>query len=160
AGRQLLGRQRPAAERKRHPVAADRFVPRGRVERFEQFGPARRTDTLDHLSMISALTTDLYQLTMAAGYWRAGLLEPATFELFVRRLPDRRSFLVAAGLDEALAYLESLRFSDAERDWLRALPQFADVPRRFFDDYLRSFRFTGGVWAMPEGTPAFAGEPL
>jgi nicotinate phosphoribosyltransferase len=110
--------------------------------------------------MISALTTDLYQLTMAAGYWRGGLLEPATFELFVRRLPDRRSYLVAAGLDEALAYLESLRFADDEREWLRALPQFAQVPRAFFDDYLRDVRFTGDVWAMAEGTPVFAGEPL
>jgi nicotinate phosphoribosyltransferase len=110
--------------------------------------------------MISALATDLYELTMAAGYWRAGLLEPATFELFVRRLPPRRSYLVAAGLDDALAYLQGLEFTDGERAWLGALPQFAQVPRAFFDDYLRTFRFTGQVWAIPEGTPVFAGEPL
>jgi len=110
--------------------------------------------------MISALTTDLYQLTMAAGYWRAGLFEPATFELFVRRLPPRRGFLIAAGLDEALSYLEQLRFTDDERAWLGELPQFARVPREFFDEYLRGLRFTGGVWAMPEGTPVFAGEPI
>jgi nicotinate phosphoribosyltransferase len=110
--------------------------------------------------MISALTTDLYQLTMAAGYWRAGLLEPATFELFVRRLPERRAFLVAAGLDDALAYLEQLRFTDEDRAWLRERPQFARVPREFFDEYLHEFRFTGEVWAMAEGTPVFAGEPI
>ena len=110
--------------------------------------------------MINALTTDLYQLTMAAGYWRAGLLEPATFELFVRRLPPRRAFLIAAGLDDALAFLEHLRVADDERAWLRALPQFAHVPPAFFDEYLRTFRFTGSVWAADEGTPFFAGEPI
>ena len=110
--------------------------------------------------MISALATDLYELTMAAGYWRAGLLEPATFELFIRRLPPRRSYLIAAGLDDALEYLEGLRFSDSERAWLGDLPQFAHIPREFFDDYLRTFTFTGRVWAIPEGTPVFAGEPL
>ena len=110
--------------------------------------------------MINALTTDLYQLTMAAGYWRAGLVEPATFELFVRRLPPRRAFLVAAGLDDALAFLEALSVSDEERAWLRALPQFAHVPPEFFDDYLARFSFTGEVWAMDEGTPFFAGEPV
>jgi len=110
--------------------------------------------------MINALTTDLYQLTMAAGYWRAGLTEPATFELFVRRLPPRRAFLVAAGLDEALAFLEAVRFTDEERTWLRGLPQFAHVPAGFFDDYLRRFSFTGSAAAIPEGTPVFPGEPI
>src|SRR5919198_3673805 len=110
--------------------------------------------------MISALTTDLYQLTMAAGYWRANHTCPAAFELFVRRLPPQRSLLVTAGVDQALDYLEQLRFTDEERTWLRERPQFAKVPREFFDEYLRSFRFTGDVWAMPEGTPVFATEPL
>ncbi len=110
--------------------------------------------------MINALTTDLYQLTMAAGYWRAGLTEPATFELFVRRLPPRRAFLVAAGLDDALAFLETMRFTDDERAWLRGLPQFAHVPSEFFDAYLRQLSFTGSVAAVDEGTPIFAGEPI
>lgn len=110
--------------------------------------------------MINALTTDLYQLTMAAGYWRADLTEPATFELFVRRLPPRRAYLVAAGLGDALAFLETARFTDAERAWLRQLPQFAHTPPAFFDDYLRSFSFTGSVHAVAEGTPIFAGEPI
>jgi len=110
--------------------------------------------------MINALTTDLYQLTMAAGYWRAGLTESATFELFVRRLPPRRAYLIVAGLDAALEFLEAMRFTDDERNWLRALPQFAHVPAAFFDDYLRQFSFTGSVAAIPEGTPVFAGEPI
>jgi nicotinate phosphoribosyltransferase len=107
-----------------------------------------------------ALTTDLYQLTMAAGYWRAGLTSPATYELFVRRLPERRAFLIVAGVDSALDYLEHLAFDDADRAWLRTLPTFAGVPAAFFDDYLARFSFTGDVWAMPEGTPVFAHEPI
>jgi nicotinate phosphoribosyltransferase len=110
--------------------------------------------------MINVLSTDLYQLTMAAGYWCAGLDEPATFELFVRRLPPRRAFLVAAGLDEALAFLENVRFTDEERAWVRGLPQFARIPAAFFDEYLRTFSFTGSVAAVPEGTPVFPGEPI
>jgi nicotinate phosphoribosyltransferase len=110
--------------------------------------------------MINALTTDLYQLTMAAGYWRAGLTEPSTFELFVRRLPPRRGFLVAAGLEEALDFLAHLRFTDEDRAWLRDLPVFAETPADFFDDYLRRFSFTGSVAAVPEGTPVFQGEPM
>lgn len=110
--------------------------------------------------MSSALYTDLYQLTMAAGYWRAGLLHPATYELFVRQLPDSRSYLIAAGLDQALDYLEHLTFTDEDRAWLRSLPAFARVPPAFFDDYLDRVSFTGDVWAVPEGTPVFANEPL
>jgi nicotinate phosphoribosyltransferase len=106
------------------------------------------------------LQTDLYELAMAAGYWRAGLTDRATFELFVRRLPPSRGYLIAAGLDDALAFLESVRFSEDDRQWLRRLPQFADVPASFFDDYLSRFRFAGDVWAMPEGTPVFDNEPL
>src|SRR5581483_8745236 len=64
------------------------------------------------------------------------------------------------GLDDALAYLEQLRFEPQERDWLRAQPQFAHVPAAFFDEYLARFAFTGDVCAMPEGTPLFANEPV
>lgn len=110
--------------------------------------------------MINALTTDLYQLTMAAGYWRAGLTEPATFELFVRRLPPRRAFLIAAGLEEALDLLPRMRFTEADLAWLRDLPVFAHTPPDFFDDYLRHFGFTGSVSAVPEGTAVFPGEPI
>lgn len=105
------------------------------------------------------LATDLYQLTMAAAYHAHGRNERASFELFVRRLPANRSYLVVAGLAQALDYLRHLSFSTDEIDYLRRLPTFAHVPTGFFD-YLRQFQFTGDVWAMPEGTIAFAGEPL
>ncbi len=108
------------------------------------------------------LATDLYQLTMAAGYVAGGLHTRAagTFELFVRRLPwNRRSYLVAAGLDRALMFLEDLALGDDEIAWLRDLPAFASAPVDFFA-FLRGLRFTGDVWAMPEGTPFFAFEPI
>jgi nicotinate phosphoribosyltransferase len=108
----------------------------------------------------SALATDLYELTMMAGYYRGGLASPATFELYVRDLPDHRSYLVAAGLDQALDYLEHLRFEPDEIEYLRALPNFQAVPASFFDQCLRSFRFTGDVWAIGEGTPVFPQQPL
>jgi nicotinate phosphoribosyltransferase len=108
----------------------------------------------------SALATDLYQLTMMAGYDAAGYHARTTFELFVRELPDERSYLVAAGLAQALEYLETLSFTPDEIDWLRGLPVFRDVPPRFFLDVLPAFRFTGEVWAVDEGEVVFAGEPL
>jgi nicotinate phosphoribosyltransferase len=106
------------------------------------------------------LETDLYQLTMAAGYWHAGVLGSATFELFVRRLPAGRSYLIAAGIEQAVDHLERVAFAPEDRAWLKALPQFAHVPPAFFDEYLASFRFSGDVWAVREGTPVFAGEPI
>lgn len=105
------------------------------------------------------LATDLYQLTMAAAYHAYGRNERASFELFVRRLPPQRSYLVVAGLAQALDYLRHLSFSADELEYLRRLPVFAQVKADFFN-YLRQFRFTGEVRAMPEGTIAFAGEPL
>ena len=109
---------------------------------------------------MDGLLTDLYQLTMAAGYLQAGKAsEVATFELFVRRLPPNRNFILAAGLAQAVEYLLNLRFEEDEISYLQSLPQFRDVSPRFYD-VLRMFRFTGDVWAVPEGTPLFAGEPL
>lgn len=105
------------------------------------------------------LITDLYELTMAAAYFEAGLKNRAVFELFPRRLPATRRYLIAAGLEQALDYLSELSFSGEEIDFLRANPGFAKVGSRFFE-YLREFRFTGDVWAMPEGTAAFAMEPI
>ncbi len=105
------------------------------------------------------LTTDLYELTMAAAYFENGLHHRAIFELFVRKLPERRSYLIVAGLDQALDYLSTLRFTSDQIDYLREHPSFKKVSREFFD-YLAEFRFTGDVWAMPEGTPAFGMEPL
>ena len=109
---------------------------------------------------MNALLTDLYQLTMAAGYWKAGkTAEVATFELFVRRLPPNRNFILAAGLEQVLEYLENLRFTEDEIAYLKALPQFRRVEEGFFDA-LRAFRFSGDVFAVEEGTPLFAGEPI
>ena len=107
----------------------------------------------------SALLADLYELTMAAAYFENNLTGNATFELFVRSLPLERSFLLSAGLEQALEYLENLRFRDEEIAYLREQPVFGRISGEFFD-YLREFRFHGEVWAMPEGTPVFAEEPM
>lgn len=104
----------------------------------------------------SALLTDQYELTMAASYFSQEMTAPATFDLFVRSLPPERRFLVAAGLDDALEYLEHLRFTDSDLDYLRSLDTF-DEP---FLDFLAGFRFSGEVWAMSEGEVCFPSEPL
>jgi len=106
-----------------------------------------------------ALLTDLYELTMAAGYVEQQVPLRATFELFVRQLPPERSYLVAAGLDSALGYLENLRFTEDDVTFLRGSPSFRTVSDAFFD-YLRNFRFTGDIHAVPEGTLIFGGEPI
>uniref|UniRef100_Q01XY5 Nicotinate phosphoribosyltransferase n=1 Tax=Solibacter usitatus (strain Ellin6076) TaxID=234267 RepID=Q01XY5_SOLUE len=109
---------------------------------------------------MNGLLTDLYELTMAAGYFEAGkAAEKATFEFTIRRLPAHRNFALMAGLPQVVDYLLNLSFSDEEVDYLRGLPQFARVSSAFFDS-LRTFRFTGDLFAVPEGTPLFAGEPV
>jgi nicotinate phosphoribosyltransferase len=107
----------------------------------------------------SGLLTDLYELTMAAGYLQTRFDGRATFELFVRHLPQRRNYLVAAGLEQALEFLENVHFAPAEIDYLRRHRVFRHVREEFFT-YLAKFRFTGDVWAMPEGTLVFPGEPM
>src|SRR5271154_3173322 len=107
----------------------------------------------------SGLLTDLYELTMAAGYLQTRFAAPATFELFVRHLPPHRNYLVAAGLEQALDFLENVHFSAKEIDYLRQHPVFRNIRGEFFD-YLAKFRFTGDVWAMPEGSLVFPGEPM
>ncbi len=108
----------------------------------------------------NALSTDLYQLTMMAGYHHRGRHDVlATFELFVRRLPRNRTFLLAAGLADAIEYIEALCFRADQIEWLRTVPALARVPDSFFE-YLRGFRFTGEVWGMREGTPFFPNEPI
>ena len=102
------------------------------------------------------LFTDLYELTMAASYLREGLNEPATFSLFVRKLPPSRSFLVAAGLESVLAYLESFRFSEDAIRYLGSLGRFEAAVL----DRLGDLRFTGSVRAVSEGTVVFPDEPL
>ena len=109
---------------------------------------------------MTGLLTDLYELTMAAGYFEAGkAAQKATFELSIRRLPNHRNFVLAAGLAQCVEYLLGLRFTTEEIAYLRGLPQFAQVSPKFFD-YLHDFRFTGDLFAAPEGTPLFAGEPM
>jgi nicotinate phosphoribosyltransferase len=103
--------------------------------------------------------TDLYEIAMAAGYFAQGMTGRATFELAVRNLPAERSFLVCAGLEQALRYLERARFSADTLRYLRAHPALKHIGRPFWRR-LAEFRFTGDVWAMPEGSLAFAGEPL
>lgn len=107
----------------------------------------------------SGLLTDLYELTMAAGYVQNRFDAHATFELFVRHLPEHRNFLVAAGLDQALEFLENVRFSEEEIAYLHQLPLFRHLQPEFFE-WLAQFRFVGDVWALPEGTIFFPGEPL
>jgi nicotinate phosphoribosyltransferase len=114
---------------------------------------------MHELRFSQALMVDLYELTMAAGYFEHGMDFHATFELFVRSLPAERSYLVAAGVDDALDYLENLQFSDDDIGYLRGLPAFHTVPDDFFV-HLRNFRFSGDVVGVPEGTIVFAEEPI
>jgi nicotinate phosphoribosyltransferase len=103
-----------------------------------------------------SLFTDLYELTMLQAYFEEQMQDRAVFSLFVRRLPERRNYLLACGLEEVLTYLENLRFDEEAIAYLATLPQFS--PR--FLDHLRSFRFSGDVYAVPEGTPVFPHEPM
>src|SRR5688500_3207748 len=119
----------------------------------------KRTDRYDRRRMDplrSPLLTDLYQLTMLQAYYEQGMTDTAVFELFVRRLPPGRDFLVAAGLEQALDFLEGLRFGEEALAWVRGSGLFND---RFSQD-LGKLRFTGDVDAMPEGTVFYAGEPV
>lgn len=106
--------------------------------------------------MDRALLVDLYELTMAASYFAEGMNQPATFELFYRELPAKRNFLIACGLEPALEYLEGLRFSPDDCDYLRSLGIFEDS----FLEQLAALRFRGDVWAIPEGEAVFPPEPV
>ncbi len=102
-----------------------------------------------------SLFTDLYELTMCASYFDNRKFQPATFDLFIRRLPPDRSYFLFAGLEQVLQYLNNVRFTDEHIAFLRKRAFKKD-----FLDYLRSFRFTGSVWAVPEGSVVFPNEPL
>ncbi len=109
---------------------------------------------------MNGLLTDLYELTMAAGYFAAGKQsDTGTFELTVRRLPRNRDFVVVAGLHHAIDYLLNLRFTADEIAYLRNLPNFRNAPAGFWD-YLADFRFTGNLFAVPEGTVLYEGQPV
>ncbi len=104
----------------------------------------------------SALFTDLYEITMAQAYMAERMSGTAVFETFFRKLPRGRSYVMAAGLSDVIDFLETFRFSDTDIDYLRQL-------RLFTDDFLHSLaavRFTGDVWAVPEGTVVFPNEPI
>src|SRR5580658_1828631 len=103
----------------------------------------------------SPLLTDLYQLNMIQAYLDHGDTQTAVFEFFVRTMPARRGFFLGAGLHQALDFLENLRFSAAEIDWLKRTGRF----KQNLLDCLAAFRFEGDVHAMPEGTVFFANEP-
>lgn len=104
----------------------------------------------------AGLLTDLYELTMLQAYWREGLSDTATFSLFVRSLPRERNFLLACGLDDVLTYLEALHLNQAALDCLAERKEFS----RDFLRWLSGLRFTGDVYALDEGTPFFAQEPV
>jgi nicotinate phosphoribosyltransferase len=104
----------------------------------------------------SPLLTDLYQFNMIQAYLEHAETKTAVFEFFVRKLPAQRGFLVAAGLEQALEFLENLRFSSEELQWLASTGRFGGG----LLDYLARFRFTGDVHAMREGTVFFANEPI
>ncbi len=104
----------------------------------------------------SFLLTDLYQLAMMEAYVADGQTDTAVFEFFVRKLPERRNFFVATGLEQVLDFLENLHVPAAELDWLAQSGRFGQG----FLDYLSDFRFTGDVHAMPEGTVFFPDEPI
>lgn len=120
---------------------------------------AARPSAVEFMRNSSGLLTDLYELTMAAGYVQTHFDARASFELFARHLPARRNYLVAAGLEQALQFLERVRFTPEEIDFLRSHRVFRNIRPEFFN-YLATFRFTGDVFAMREGTIAFPGEPL
>jgi len=104
----------------------------------------------------SPLFTDLYQLTMMNAYLKAGKRETASFELFVRKLPENRNYLVFAGLEDVVELLQDYRFSESDIDYLYSLKLFSDD----FLDFLKTFRFTGKLYAMREGEIFFQNEPV
>lgn len=106
-----------------------------------------------------ALMTDLYQLTMAGGYFLNRKHEEVTFELFIRTLPPNRSYFVAAGLEQAVEFLRNLRFARGDVAFLRGVPALRHLPDDFFT-YLSRFRFEGDLWGVPEGTLVFPNEPI
>ena len=108
------------------------------------------------MNPVSPLLTDLYQLNMMQAYLDGGAVQTAVFEFFVRTLPPRRRFLLAAGLEQAIDFMENLRFSAADIDWLKSTGRF----KQNLLDYLAAFRFEGDLHAMPEGTVFFPDEPI
>ncbi len=100
---------------------------------------------------------DFYELTMANGYFQTDIAQQICyFDVFFRSVPDEGGFAITAGLEQIVDYIQNLRFDEEDIEFLRSKGCF----REEFLDYLRTFRFTGDIWAVPEGTPVFPGEPL
>lgn len=109
--------------------------------------------TKENLTML----TDFYEITMANGYFEHGLKdEIAYFDMFFRRVPDNGGFAIMAGLEQLIEYLDNLKFSEEDIDYLRKKGIFSED----FLDYLKNFEFKCDVWAIPEGTPIFPHEPI
>lgn len=108
---------------------------------------------------MKGITTDLYELTMTAGYFTLGMDFHVTFELSFRHMPPDRGYLVASGIEDALNYITSLQFTDKEINYLQSLEVFKKMLPDFFD-YLSNFSFKGDVWAVKEGTVVFKNEPV
>ena len=103
------------------------------------------------------LLCDFYELTMANGYFISGKGDEISyFDVFFRRIPDGGGYAIAAGLEQVIDYISNLHFTEEDLDFLRSKNLFSED----FLDYLRNFRFTGDIWAVPEGTPIFPGEPI
>ena len=120
----------------------------------------KQIKNLELISSEFALATDFYELTMAAAYLKSKQdTKRAIFELFVRKLPRNRSYMVAAGLEQALVYLNNLRFSEKEISFLKSHKSFSNLGPDFFK-YLKKFKFTGDVWAVLEGSVFFPNEPI
>ena len=100
---------------------------------------------------------DFYELTMGNGYLEHGMQDRITyFDVFFRSVPDDGGYAIAAGLEQIIDYIENLHFTDEDIAYLRSRKLFSEA----FLDYLKNFRFTGDIWAVPEGTPVFPREPL
>jgi nicotinate phosphoribosyltransferase len=110
-----------------------------------------------------AEVTDWYEVTMGGAYFTNSYKDKLNFELFVRKLPERRSYLVSAGLEQAVYYLQNMKFSEDYIGWMKAQPEFENSDDGYFKgffDYLRNFRFGADVWAVPEGSIVFQNEPI
>lgn len=105
----------------------------------------------------TTLLTDFYELTMSNGYYEIGMADDiAYFDMFFRKIPDEGGFAIMAGLEQMIGYLDNLQFDERDLDYLRGKGMFSEA----FLEYLRNFKFECDVWAIPEGTPVFPGEPL
>ncbi len=103
------------------------------------------------------MLVDFYELTMSNGYFEEGYADRvAVFDMFFRKIPDQAGFAIAAGLEQLIEYVKGLHFTEEDIAYLRSKKLFSEA----FLDYLRHFHFSGDIWAMPEGTPIFPGEPV